>query len=257
MKKLIPFTVICLLVGISLVAAFSQDVPIGSDKAKENVRGFIGKPDATVDFRDNESVTHGKFYVLQSGGGEFYVNMHTGEVERATFNKARENSNDVRLRLDQAEAVAKGYAEKNYRNFSQKNMQLTKAELKDHGTGKEYVFIWSEIVSNVETPNRVLLTLNPNTGDIITYIGMQRQVTVQLEPKISKDNAVNIATSQFKDIAVQRIETKLSVEYPAENVQKLTWVIEIEGKPQNNAPQGGLVVVDATTGEVIAVKPYL
>jgi hypothetical protein len=256
MKKLI-FVVLCLLVGISIVAAFSLDAPIGLNNAKESVRGFIGKPNAAVDFKVNESVTHGKFYMLQSEGGEFYVNMYTGDVERAIFNKARENSGDVRLSLDQAEAIAKSYAVKNYRNFTQKNMLLTRAELQDYGTGKEHLFIWSEVINNIETPNKVLLTLNPNTGEIITYIGLQRQVTVPLEPKILKDDAVNIAASQFKDITIQRTEAKLSVEYPVEDVQKLTWIIEIEGKPRDSVPQGGLVVIDATTGEVIVVKTYL
>jgi len=256
MKKLI-FVVFCLLVGISLVAAFIQDTPLGLEKAKESVRGFIAKPNTAVDFEINESFTHGKYYVLQSEGGEFYVNMYTGDVERAIFNKARQNSSDVRLSLDQAEAIAKGYAVKKYRDFTQKNMLLTRAELQDYGTGKEHLFIWGEIINNIETPNKVLLTLNPNTGEIITYMGLQRQVTVPLAPKILKDDAVNIATSQFKDITVERTEAKLSVEYPTENVQKLTWVIEIEGKPKDNVPHGGLVVVDATTGEVIVVKPYL
>lgn len=256
MKKSILIA-LCLFVGIYIVAAFSLDAPIGIDTAKENVKGFIGKPDATVDFRENESVTHGKFYVLQSDGGEFYVNMQTGDVERAIFNKARENSDNIRLTLDQARATALSHAKKNYRNFAQKNMQLTKTELQDYGTGKEYLFIWSEVVNNVETPNKVLVTLNPNTGEIITYIGLQRSVTVPLEPKILRDDAVKIAASQFKDIIVQQTEAKLSIEYPVENVQKLTWVIEVEGKPRDNVPQGGLVVVDATTGEVIVVKPYL
>lgn len=256
MKKLI-FVVFCLLVGISLVAAFIQDTPIGLEKAKESVRGFIAKPNIVVDFKVNESITHGKFYVLQSEGGEFYVNMYTGDVERAIFNKARENSSDVRLSLDQAEAIAKSYIVRNYRNFTQKNMLLTRAELLDYGNGKEHLFIWSEVINNIETPNKVLLALNPNTGEIITYIGIQRQVTVPLEPKILKDDAVNIATSQFKDITVERTEAKLSVEYPTENVQKLTWAIEIEGKPKDNVPQGGVVVIDATTGEVIVVKNYL
>ena len=257
MKKLIPFAMLCLLIGISLVAAFSYDTHIGMEEAMDNVREFIGKPDAVVDFRANETVTHGEFYVLQSDEGEFYVNMHTGEIERATFNKARENSGDVKLSQDQAEAIAFSYAKKSYANFAQKNMRLTTAELRDYGAGKEYEFIWSEVVNNIETPNKVLLTLNPNTGEVITYMGLQRPVTVSLEPKIAREDAINTAASQFKDIEVLRTEAKLSVEYPAEHTQKLTWVVEIEGQPKNNVPHGGLVVVDAITGEVIAVQAYL
>jgi len=60
MKKLIPFAMLSLLIGISLVAAFSSDTQIGMEEATDNVREFIGKPDAVVDFRANETVTHGE-----------------------------------------------------------------------------------------------------------------------------------------------------------------------------------------------------
>lgn len=113
---------------------------IGIEKAMENVREFIEKPDAVVDFNADESSWNRETYVLQAEGGVFQVDMVTGDIELARFNDARGRSAQVKLSLEDAETIAFGYAEKNYRHFTQKNMRLTTAELRDYGAGKEVPF---------------------------------------------------------------------------------------------------------------------
>ena len=227
---------------------------IGIEKAMENVREFIEKPDAVVDFNADESSWNRETYVLQAEGGVFQVDMVTGDIELAMFNDARGRSAQVKLSLEDAETIAHGYAEKKYRNFAQKNMRLTTAELRDYGAGKEYAFIWNEFVNNIETQNNVQVYLNPSTGEITAYMGQQIPITAQLEPRILRDDAIKIATSQFMDIEVLRTEAKLNVKVKEFEVQKLIWVIDIEGTTKNNVVSEGFVHVDAITGDVITMR---
>lgn len=150
----------------------STNAYISVEKAIESIRKFTGKTDEAVEFRANESGRH--VYLFQAENGRFLVSKLTGDVELATFNKASERSTNIRLSLEQAETIAKGYAEKKYRNFTQKNMRLIKAQLSERGEISEYAFMWSEVINNVETPNKVQISLNPNTGEIISYIGYNR-----------------------------------------------------------------------------------
>ena len=227
---------------------------IGIERAMENVREFIEKPDALVDFNADESSWNRETYVLQVEGGVFQVDMVTGDIELVRFNDASGRSAQVKLSLEDAETIALGYAEKNYRNFAQKKMRLTTSELRERAEVSEYAFIWNEVVNNIETQNNVQVYLNPSTGEIIAYLGQQIPITVQLEPKILRDDAIKIATSQFTDIEVLRTEAKLNVKVKEFEVQKLIWVIDIEGMTKNNADSEGFVEVDAITGDVITMR---
>lgn len=101
------------------------------------------------------------------------------------------------------------------------------------------------------------MNLNPNTGEVISYLGIQREIQCQLEPALSRDEALKVAAGQFPGIRVTDATTDLSVEYTRPDTQMLTWVMTMRGEPEDHVLQGGLVVIDAQTGEVLMVSPYL
>jgi len=174
------------------------------------------------------------------------------------FNAARKDSHEIRLDLAAAEAAARTYAEEKYSDFTKKNMRLIESSPVSHGdAGSEYSYIWREEISSVLTPNTVVVNLNPSTGEIVSYIGIQREIECPLEPKLSRDEALKIAAGQFPGIRVTDATADLSVEYTRPDAQTLTWVITMRGEPKDHVFQGGLVVIDAQTGEVLMVGPYL
>jgi Zn-dependent metalloprotease len=263
MKRIQSSFVILVLLGIFVLSAISiayayyQNAPIGADKAEENVKSFTGIADISFQNVNITNLPQGEVYELKSKVGVFYVNSHSGDIERATFVNNVQNSTQVIISIADAEKLAESFSSHNYKNFTQmKNMQLTGAELLDHGTYKAYVFTWNEIINGTKTPNWVQVTINPETGNIISYIGLNRPVLVNMEPKIQKSDAVNIAINQFKNILTERTDAQLCVIYTKDNIQKLTWVVNVEGAPQDNICQGGMVVVDAMNGDVLIVGPY-
>ncbi|WP_292366510.1 PepSY domain-containing protein [Methanoculleus sp. UBA208] len=258
MKRIHIVAMLCLVVAVSVVSAAGASAPIGVDTAKERAQDFLNAPDATVQYQKTERLNLGEYYVFGTGDGQIYVNARTGAVERATFDSARKDSRDVRLDRAAAEATARAYAEEKYSGFGKKNMRLTRSDLVSHGdAGSEYSYIWREEISGVLTPNTVVVNLNPSTGEIISYLGIQREIECSLEPKLSRDEALKIAAGQFPGIRVTNATADLSVEYTRPDAQTLTWVITIRGEPVDHVLQGGLVIIDAQTGEVLMVSPYL
>jgi len=258
MKRIYIVAMLCLVVAVSVVSATGANAPIGVDTAKGKAQDFLNAPDATVQYQKTERLNLGEYYVFGTGDGQVYVNARTGVIERATFDSARKDSRDVRLDRAAAEATARAYAEEKYSGFGKKNMRLTRSDLVSHGdAGSEYSYIWREEISGVLTPNTVVVNLNPSTGEIISYLGIQREIECPLEPKLSRDEALKIAAGQFPGIRVTSATADLSVEYTRPDTQTLTWVITMRGEPEDHVLQGGLVVIDAQTGEVLMVSPYL
>ena len=257
--KWIPITaIVCIIIAVSITSVAGAGTLIGVDTAKENAQDFLNAPDATVQYQKTERLNQGEYYVFGTGDGQVYVNARTGVIERATFDSARKDCRDVRLDRAAAEATARAYAEEKYSGFAKKSMQLTRSDLVSHGdAGSEYSYIWREEISGVLTPNTVVVNLNPSTGEIVSYIGIQREIECPLEPKLSRDEALKIAAGQFPGIRVTDATADPSVEYTRPDAQTLTWVITMRGEPEDHVLQGGLVVVDAQTGEVLMVSPYL
>ncbi|MCT8336100.1 hypothetical protein FKB36_00945 [Methanoculleus sp. Afa-1] len=258
MKRIYIVAMLCLVVAVSIVSATGASAPIGVDTAKGKAQDFLNAPDATVQYQKTERLNLGEYYVFGTGDGQVYVNARTGVIERATFDSARKGCQDIRLDRAAAEVAARAYAEEKYSGFAKKSMQLTRSDLVSHGdAGSEYSYIWREEISGVLTPNTVVVNLNPSTGEIVSYIGIQRGIECPLEPKLSRDEALKIVAGQFPGIRVTGATADLSVEYTRPDVQTLTWVITMRGEPEDHVLQGGLVVIDAQTGEVLMVSPYL
>ncbi len=60
-------------------------------------------------------------------------------------------------------------------------MRLIESNLVSHGdAGSEYSYIWREEIKGVLTPNTVVVNLNPNTGEVISYLGIQRRSNANL-----------------------------------------------------------------------------
>jgi len=258
MKKIIIVSILCIALMISSVSALAATTSIGVDAAKENVQKFVNTPLVQIQYQESKYLDLGDYYVFSTGNGQAYVNMYTGVVERASFTDALESSGNIRLDSAQAKAIAGNYAEEKYPGFSDMNMQLTGSGLKNHGdVGSEYSFIWREKIKDALTPNMVVVNVNPDSGKVISYIGIQREITCSSEPGISRDNAIKIAEEQFPGIRVFDSSTEQSIEYTKPGIQSLTWVITLKGEPDDHVLQGGLVVIDALTGKVIVTAPYL
>jgi hypothetical protein len=259
MKKVTFAVILCLLIIGSFIifshstAKSEEKVDISIDDAKNKVKNFIEQPTAEVNFKMVKNFPIEKLYEFNTSDSTFYVNPKTGEVEYARFDKSIINSDIVRLDLNKAKDIAQKYALKKYIGFADKKMQLVDSELIDHGdAGKEYFFAWNEIINEVYTLNSVLIRINPNTGEVISYSSTHDVVKISLTPVIIKDKAIQIAKNFAKNITDQKAEAKLQIIY-ANGTQKLSWILDVKGNWEDGNPAWETIIINAENGEVI---PY-
>lgn len=272
-KILVLFMLLC-CIGSALVSeagAISQDkdayesqiayqkFSFSWDDLKKTVQEFLGENEISIKYEGMMSTALGDIILLENDDGCYYVNLQTKKVEGALFLKSLENSNEVRLNEKNAQTVAENYANSKYKSFMRNNMQLISSVLLDHGdAGKEYNFVWCKILNGVITPDFVSISINPNNGNIISYQGIKRALDVDLDPEISEQDAIETAIEQFDEIESVITETQSAVIYNNQNEQCLAWVVSLTGKGSGDLfTRGGIVTVDAVTGEVVRVDPYL
>ncbi|MDK2891602.1 MAG: hypothetical protein PWR21_2234 [Methanoculleus sp.] len=236
----------------------NQNNILDCEEAKNQIQAFMEGKDISIEYKGTMPTPSGDMMLFGSDDERYYINSQSGSIEGALFLRSLDNSNEVRFNAENAQKIAEDYAKSKYRPFTQKNMQLIRSDLLDHGDGgKEYLFVWCEIVNGALTPNYVSISINPNTGEVISYIGIERALNVDLDPEISREDAIKTAIAQFKEIKVSNVDTQLAVIYVDQNEQCLAWVVTIDGKESDSTTQGGTVLVDAMSGKVVQVDPYL
>jgi len=233
-------------------ASTNERIPV--EVALESVREFLGDPEAQLDLHDIETFPIYEAYVFTSEKYDIYVNTKSGEVVRAHFWGI--SNPEVKIDLAQAEAIARDFAQKHYSDFDEQRMPLCISKFSDHGTSKEYEFLWQEFRGKASVPNLVKVSISPATGQVMSYMGWRVNVTISTKPKIDRNAALRIATDAVSFEAVMIHEVRLSVWFDEEGNQVLHWSITLEGEPSKHfTVQGAEVVIDAFTGEIVRIGP--
>lgn len=136
-------------------------------------------------------------------------------------------------------------------------MVLTESELVDHGdAGKTYNFRWNEKINTVISPNAVVVVINSDGGNVISYINSDSPLNVDITPSITKEDAIVKATTVFSPIENVSSDAHLFIYPKNENEQKLMWDVEITGQLHNNVERGGYVYIDAHSGNIVEVGHF-
>ena len=227
------------------------------ENARNTVAAITDNPAAAVEYKTSVVTNSGDYYVFDSNKDISYVNTRNGNIERIDYySEHPEKSLTVSVSSDKARSIAESYAVAHYQNFTKTNMQLVTSDLVDHHIAKEYLFIWKQTIQGIDTPNRVIVSVDPASGKVLSYMGISLDITVPLNPVVTKEAALKIAGKQFPSVVPVKTEATLSVDYPVKDEQKLIWVVEIQGNPSDGIMQGGFVAVDAVSGEVLLTSPY-
>jgi uncharacterized membrane protein YkoI len=91
----------------------------------------------------------------------------------------------------------------------------------------------------------------------VDYIAIKRPITLALKPLISNEESLKIALKQFGNIKNVDSKLQLRIWYYEKNEQKLVWDCTIIGEPKEYVLQGGNVIIDATTGDVLKISRWL
>jgi hypothetical protein len=270
MKNMSFSKLVGLVIGMSLILACSvaaadpgqesgaliSPKTIGTGIVKENILKFTGSRDAAVTYKGIKEFPIGRMYeVATDSGDRYYVNTETGDIEVAVVHNAAlaksMNAGDIG---SMKEPVQK-FLEKNYRNFSSKKMTLAESKIIDHGdAGRDYVFYWSEMSGEAYTLSSVMVSVNPDMDNTITYVGFDRPLLVDTTPKVSQAEAEATALHAFTMGAAAEITSKLLV-VPDGSNQRLVWLVDTVEQDKEGIHHGGSVIVDAISDEVISVNP--
>ena len=262
--------IISILLGLSLVLTCSASALVDNNQdpdanlasgiidsriVKENIQNFIGSANETITSHGIKELPTGEVFEITTKNGRFYVNTTTGEIESAIIRNGLSASSIKADDLDHMKDQVMTFVKKHYKNFRSKNMVLTESKIIDHGdAGKEYLFIWNEIIGETYTMSTVQIAVLPNWDNSITYIGIDRPLLIDPTPKVAKEDAQQKALQVFNMNLSAETQSRLVI-IPYENNQKLVWRIKTVELDNNNTSHGGTVIVDAVSGNVLSTNP--
>lgn len=235
-----------------------QQIPI--EQAMESVRQFenASLPDLELT-RMPDYPLHSRIE-LRSGNTTYGVNPETGAVELAFYGDNMPGM-EVVVPMESAEKAAAAFAKRHYPAFA--SLTLDESKLLDHGAGgKEYCFTWVELVNGVPTSNKVFLSINPATGEVMSYIGKHQLIEPFDSPSVSLEKAKEIAEDAYRrETGVKELTVGESLlGEPVQQVilvdgkQHLAWTVEVrESFTDDGIEIGALFFIDAHTEAVLQV----
>jgi len=256
--KSIPsgLTIIIVVVLCGILVVNGASTLTSNEKAIDSVYKFMGHPMADLIASNGIETPHANYISVSNGDSEFWVNADTFTVEGYLSYSSYDKFSQVKLSKNDAEKAALDFAMNHFKDFQNENFQLITSELFDPGNMPTYHFTWREYLGEIEGPSVIDVVINPDTGDILSYVGINRDISIPLTYKVTKEEAVNSANEQFKGIDVQSVDSKLKIWYDDGGSQKLMWIVTILGS-QANTVGGGTVSIDANSGEILEIEQFL
>ena len=235
---------------------------------KESVLKFIGDDSlklSDIKFANEvDYFSQGDYYQYNVDGGSgigkaaAYVSKDNGRVEMISFyDKRSDAEKEKAITLDQAKENAWRYIAEKYPEFVKMNTVEIDSEYNDHmAGGKDYILTWRESVDGVQTLNIVTLAVDAVNGEILSYMALNRDYDGTMTPKLSEDEAYAKAIEAFPGIEVTEKSCTLSVEYVEKGRPALSYTVMLKGKPVNYVSYGGIVLIDAESGEIMLKSGY-
>lgn len=252
MKRILILTLIVAVIISAAAVMANNSFNYSEDEIAENsLHAFFGEKDQAVKYVGTGKNHYGEYYQFSTeSGGNYYVDAGTYTVSRAEFPFEWSETNTVKISLEDAEQNAYNFIKEKSSLSGIDKSDLIDSSLLNHGSYKEYKFVFREVKDGVLLFNSAIVSVNPYSGDIISYVSVDKNLEISLAPEISEEKAIEIATNQFDNIRIVKKDAKIIVDYPDGTEQKLLWLVVIEGEPDNYILRGGSVIIDALSGEV-------
>ncbi|MCL5045412.1 MAG: hypothetical protein M1598_01135 [Actinobacteria bacterium] len=223
--------------------------------ARTNARKFIGNDQATLDFKGATNQGWRTLINLEDNRYIVDVNSRTLEVE-SFFDKTAIKTGSPVMAAEQALGIATTFAQTHSIRFNPSKLTLKGQSLINHGLSSEFTFEWAEVQNGMELPNRILVTVDAQSGMVYSYQSVNIATTGPTAPQVTQVSAISLAHNQFSDKKVVAEKATLSLWPDLNGQQVLRWVIDMDfERPVNDqyAARGGQVMINAITGEVMLI----
>lgn len=229
---------------ILVMTALAGSPPVGSAGAKVAPEQALAAVQEFAPMQHDlaaSSVQQGRdrpYYVVE--GKNVYANVDAVDGTVATLTLTDDVPTAPTIVVSTTEALTAAEQFVDTHDISMAGLTPTTATI-DHGSYKEIRVDWELRVNGALVPNRVSLSVNPQTGHVFALTHISRPYDNPAKPVISLDQATAKAVSLVSGTAVS---SDLLVMFDASGKQMLVWQLEVESKSAAD-----LVWVDAVTGE--------
>jgi len=257
MKKVYYLLVLCILLGLCIPVIGMHIGMNENNSAIDSVKQFTGNQKMELKVCGYEHTPHAEYVVVFGENTEYWVNADTNRVERLSSYGDLDDCNRVLVTEEEAILIAESFIKAHDKQGKFSDLSLVMNELNDGGDIRTFDFLWREYLGEIESFNFVFVSVNPTSGAIIHYLWIERPISISLENKITQEEAELITIYQLPDIQGEHIASQLKIGYDGKGVQRLIWECTVTGQPRNYIPQGGMVLIDAHTGEIIRIDTLM
>jgi len=225
------------------------------DQAQAALARFVGSEHIPHgNWEANNTPAGPRLKTVIPGFGIFEVDANTYQVTEAVFENRMLVDNggkQVTVSMASALSTAADFASQHFTTFAQ--LEQKEAELDDHGTFKEYSFLWQQREGEAWLPTFVHVTINPGSGAVNSYSSQVVSVKVSTHPSVDDGQARAAAMTAAHLVGQVSIKSDgLQVLLEDNGSQRLAWVYELTvvhtGTYIGLASGDHVVQVDALTG---------
>ena len=253
-KMLIQSCMLLLLIATAHSMNTDSRLRLSSD-SKSAASEFLGNDVGPLTCLRVETYSQGAYHVFSSNDYYIKVNALTGEIEYAFFKRNIALISNKTMDPQQATSNAIDFARLHGIDVKQANLTLKNVTLEDFGFTRVYSLYWAREQNDVLLPDMLKITVNPTNGQIISYTRLMRETSINLTPSFAKEDAMALAATSFGVTPVSE-ESHLLVWYTEQGNEVLAWYILMKGEPENKINTGGIVLINAHTGEIIQISPF-
>jgi len=241
-------TLVCLVVCGGIRArdgALAQTGPISEHDALERVGRFLGTDasDWRVKYRLHDC------YVFEDPEATHHVKVSKtdGSIKAYHTRKAHRTPRQPRahLTLERSQQLALGYVSRSGAGLSVRVLEPREQEF--DANELRFRFLFTSYRGHVELPVRVEVELDATTGEVVDYLAVVHlPVRVGLQPTISRERAIAVATKASRLEAPQAVAAQLFVwpaywlmknpDEPLPQEQGLLWRVTVKGLCEEQVP---------------------
>jgi len=104
----------------------------------------------------------------------------------------------------------------------------------------------------VRSPNHVGLMVDAERGIILSYEAKDESIAAPPAPSVTRDQAIGLAAQELGLASQDARSAELAVIFDESGVQRLVWEVDLTVETPGKRATGGIVRVDAATGQVQA-----
>jgi hypothetical protein len=237
------------LIGVTL-SAESKDpgrvAKVSNSDALAKVAAISGLDQKTLTVAETIEGVASRAITVRGAGIEAAVDVATGDVGYLTFFDRVPTSKKTTIAESRVLPIARQFAA----DHGIRVIGLTpQFERLDHLDFVEYRITWSARVNGALVPDRRIVSINPDSGEVYALVNISRPYAKPPNPTVTAEEATNLAAKVVEGHA--ELQTAdLVVRFSDAGEQELVWSVSFREGDADGYVIGRHVFVDALTGEV-------